>query len=67
MNKMFLSLKNFIWENKFRWKTIPSLGALTVPMYFLFSHILSQQSGFISQVINLGFVGLADNWLFYYA
>lgn len=61
MNKMFLSFKNFFWEYKFSWKTIQSLDALTVPMYFLFSHVLSQQSGFTSQVINLGFVVLADN------
>lgn len=60
MNKMFLSLKNFIQESKLSLKKIQSFSALTVPAYFLFSHLPSQQSGFSSRVINLGFVVLVD-------
>lgn len=60
MNKMFLSFKNFIQENKLSLKKIQSFSARTVFVYFLFSHLPSQQSGFTSWVINLGFVVWVD-------
>lgn len=60
MNKMFLYFKNLIQENKLSLKKIQSCSALSVPEYFLFFYLPSQQSGFTPWVINLGFVGLVD-------
>lgn len=48
INKLFLSFKNFIQENKLSLKKIQSFSVLTVPVYFVFFHLLSQQSDFTS-------------------
>lgn len=60
INKLFLTFKNFIQENKLSLKKIQSFSVLTVPVYFVFFHLLSQQSDFTSWVINLSFVVLTD-------
>jgi len=57
---MFYSFKNFIQVNKLGLKKIQSFSELSVPVCFLCFHLLSQQSGFTSEVINLRFAVLVD-------